>query len=83
MNCQGRVQRIGRAFPPLADAWEDWRILLQLADRLGVPAPWRGPDEIFRAAADVVAPLHGLTYEAVGAAGVQVAMAMPGAGTTV
>ena len=41
VNCHGRVQRIGRAFPPLKDSREDWRILLELAGTLGLPLDWQ------------------------------------------
>ena len=77
MNCHGRVQRIGRAFPPLADSREDWRILLELAGKLGLSLNWRGPEEIFRQLAHVVAPFEGLSYETIGAHGVDVMSARP------
>jgi predicted molibdopterin-dependent oxidoreductase YjgC len=49
VNCHGRVQRFGRAFPPFKDSREDWRILLDVAAKQGRPLEWRGPDEIFLA----------------------------------
>jgi NADH-quinone oxidoreductase subunit G len=76
VNCHGRVQRIGRAFPPLADAREDWRVLLDLARELGLSCEWRGPEDVFQALALAVAPLEGLSYQAIGAQG---AMLAPGA----
>src|SRR5262249_2328682 len=36
VNCHGRIQRIGRAFPPLQDSREDWRILADLGRKLGL-----------------------------------------------
>ena len=81
VNCHGRVQRIGRAFPPFKDSREDWRILLELAGKLGLPLGWRGPEEIFRALAKALAPFEGLSYETIGAQGVNVSTAerVPGA----
>lgn len=73
VNCHGRVQRIGRAFPPLADSREDWRMLLDLAGRLGQPLAWRGPREIFAALAEAEAPFAGLSYEKIGDQGAEVA----------
>ncbi len=73
VNCHGRVQRIGRAFPPLKDSREDWRILLDLGRKLGLPLDWRGPQQIFMALAKAVAPFEGLSYQAIGAQGVNVA----------
>ena len=80
MNCHGRVQRIGRAFPPLKDSREDWRILLELAAKLGLPLDWRGPEEIFHALAKALAPFEGLSYETIGTQGVDVATAKPAPG---
>ncbi len=76
VNCHGRVQRIGRAFPPLEDSREDWRILLELAGKLGLPLDWQSPEKIFLGLAQALAPFEGLGYETIGAKGVGVA---PGA----
>jgi NADH-quinone oxidoreductase subunit G len=69
VNCHGRIQRIRRAFPPLADSAEDWRFLLEIARMLGHPLPWRNPREIFLAMSETVAPLAGLSYETIGPQG--------------
>ncbi len=79
VNCHGRVQRIGRAFPPLDDSREDWRILLELARKLGLPLDWRTPEEIFQGLAEALAPFEGLNYGIIGAQGVEVATAKPAA----
>jgi len=73
VNCHGRVQRIGRAFRPLKDSREDWRILLELAGKLGLPLAWRGPEQIFLGLAKSAAPFEGLTYETIGSQGAKVA----------
>ena len=72
VNCHGRVQRIGRAFPPLADAREEWKTLLELAERAGHPVVWRNPQEIFEGLAQAAAPFAGLTYDTIGSRGVTV-----------
>ena len=77
VNCHGRLQRIDRAFPPLADSREDWRILLELASRLGLTFDWREPREIFLGLAAAEAPFADLSYETIGAQGVEVATAKP------
>ena len=69
VNCHGRVQRIGRAFPPLAGSREDWTLLLDIARRLDRPLAWRTPQEIFLAMAKTVPAFEGLTYEAIGSQG--------------
>ena len=80
VNCHGRLQRIGRAFPPLKDCREDWRILLELAGLLGLTFDWREPQEIFLGLAEAEAPFAGLSYETIGAQGVDVATVKPPAG---
>ena len=79
VNCHGRVQRIGRAFAPLEDCREDWRTLLELARKLGLPLDWRGPKEIFQALAKALAPFEGLSYEMIGTQGMDVATSKPAA----
>jgi NADH-quinone oxidoreductase subunit G len=75
VNCDGRVQRIGRAFPPLKDSREDWRILLDLAARIGLPFDCRQPEQIFLKLAQALAPFEGLSYETIGTLGSNVAAA--------
>ena len=69
VNCHGRVQRFGRAFPPLKDSREDWRILLDLAEKLGLPCEWKGPEDIFEDLAGCVAAFEGLSYKSIGTQG--------------
>ena len=77
VNAHGRVQRIGRAFPPLPDSREDWRLLIELADRLKHPVPGRDPQEIFQALAHGVEPFAGLTYDQIGLQGSSVVSDTP------
>jgi NADH-quinone oxidoreductase subunit G len=77
VNCHGRVQRIGQVFPPLKDAREDWRILTDLAAKLGVAAQYRGPKEIFDVLAQECTSFEGLTYETIGNLGADVVTATP------
>jgi NADH-quinone oxidoreductase subunit G len=75
VNCHGRVQRIGRAFPPFKESREDWRIFLELAAKLGLPAEYRGPKEIFTALTKASASFEGLSYETIGTQGADLATA--------
>ena len=77
MNGHGRIQRIGRAFPPLRGAMADWSLLLDLARRLQHPLPWRDPQEIFLALSTTLAPLAGLSYETIGLQGAALALPKP------
>jgi NADH-quinone oxidoreductase subunit G len=74
VNCHGRIQRIGRAFPPLRDSMEDWRLLLDIAGKLNHPLPWRHPREIFLALAETLAPFAGVSYETIGLQGATLAL---------
>ncbi len=71
VNKKGRVQRIGRAFPPLPDSREDWSLLLEIARRLNQPLSFRKPQEIFLGLADAETPFAGLSYETIGLQGAQ------------
>ncbi len=73
VNCHGRVQRIGRVFPPLAGSREDWRFLLELGGRLGLLPDWKEPHEIFKGLAEAEAPFAGMSYETIGDQGAEVA----------
>ena len=81
VNCHGRIQRIGRAFPPLADSREDWSMLLELARQVNHPLVWRKPQEIFQGLAAAFAPFAGLSYETIGSQGAQLALPKPTART--
>ena len=76
VNKKGRVQRIGRAFPPLPDSREDWSVLLEIARRVNHALSWRKPQEIFLGLAKAVMPFAGLSYEAIGPSGAQ--LKLPG-----
>ncbi len=72
VNCQGRVQRVGRAFPPLEGCREDWRVLQELAEALGAELEWQEPEQIFERLATASTPFAGLGYEILGAHGAEV-----------
>jgi len=64
VNCQGRVQRIVKAFEPLKDSRADTAIVGELARRLARPLPFQEPPEIFSAIAGEVPAFHGMCYDA-------------------
>jgi len=72
VNCLGRVQRVGLAFPPLADSREDWSVLLDLAARTGQPCEAQTPEAIFDRLAAAEATFEGLSYSTVGGLGAAV-----------
>ncbi|RMF87821.1 MAG: NADH-quinone oxidoreductase subunit G [Nitrospirae bacterium] len=68
-NHEGRVQRIRVAVPPIAGAVETWRLLLELAERLGHPFDFQFEDDIFAALADHIEAFAGLSHENLGRLG--------------
>jgi assimilatory nitrate reductase catalytic subunit len=68
-TAEGRVVHIRKAVDPPGNAREDWKIYVDLADRLGKGAlfPYREPREIFeelrRASRGGTADYYGITYE--------------------
>jgi NADH-quinone oxidoreductase subunit G len=74
VNVHGRVQRVGSAFPPLAESREGWKLLLEIARQLSLPLSFKGPQEIFLAIGKAVTAFAGLTYKDLGFQGV----ALPG-----
>ena len=81
VNCHGRIQRIGRAFPPVPDSREDWSMLLELARQLNHPMVWQKPKEIFLGLATASAPFAGLSYDKIGSQGVALTRTTAEAGT--
>jgi NADH-quinone oxidoreductase subunit G len=80
VNGHGRVQRIGKAFEPLADSREDWRILLDLGAQLKMPVSGRSPQEIFAALAATEAAMAGMSYPSIGLQGAPLRAVTPAAG---
>ena len=77
VNCDGRVQRIGRLMPPFGDSREDWRLLVELSRLLGRPLKWQAPEEIFAALTEAEPAFAGLSYEKIGRQGANVNSTAP------
>ena len=45
-NFEGRAQQIVKAIEPVGDSLPDWKIVLQLADRMGHPMPYASPQDV-------------------------------------
>ena len=62
-NCERRVQHIRPAVPPLGESRADWRILADLAERMGSDAlNWNTSEEIFNEMASVAPLFAGMDY---------------------
>lgn len=75
VNCHGRVQRIGRAFPPRSDSRADWQILLELSRLLHIPVAGDSPEAIFLTMASSLPAFAGMSYESLGLQGADVSQA--------
>ncbi|MCK8519417.1 formate dehydrogenase subunit alpha [Methanoculleus sp. 7T] len=63
-NTERRVQRWKKAQDPPGEAKPDWRILCELAARMGYAEQFafKGPEEIFEEVAAVTPSYHGISY---------------------
>ncbi|MCL2447496.1 MAG: formate dehydrogenase subunit alpha [Polyangiaceae bacterium] len=64
VNTERRIQRLYQVMSPLGDSRPDWRILRDLAARLGHPWAYEGPRDIMAEVARCAAIFAGVTYEA-------------------
>jgi len=74
-NFQGRVQRFRTALPPLGEARPDWEIVGRVGRALGASDPVyqaERAEQVFDALAAAVPAFGGLTYRAMGDAGLAV-----------
>ncbi|OGG44362.1 MAG: hypothetical protein A3F84_00980 [Candidatus Handelsmanbacteria bacterium RIFCSPLOWO2_12_FULL_64_10] len=71
-NCHGRVQRLRRAFPPPGEAKADWEIVRNVADALGGRLDFASAREALEEVAQKAPGYAGMTYEALGEAGMTV-----------
>ncbi|TMQ54368.1 MAG: 2Fe-2S iron-sulfur cluster binding domain-containing protein [Candidatus Eisenbacteria bacterium] len=75
-NSNGRVQRIRKVLTIRGDTREDWRILQDLGQALGVlPVTDPDPERIFLRLAQAVPAFSGLSYSTVGELGAPIAAA--------
>src|SRR5262249_52921517 len=68
-NTDRRVQIGRKVLEPPGEARPDWRVLYDLATRLGYPMHYSSPEEIFAEFAGLTESYQGLTYERLGRAG--------------
>jgi formate dehydrogenase alpha subunit len=72
VNSDRRVSRVRKAVDPPGHARQDWRIIWDLARRMGFPiAPYENESEIFDEIASVVPFMAGITYDRIEHEGIQ------------
>jgi formate dehydrogenase major subunit len=62
-STERRIQRLYQVMEPLGDSRPDWRILVDLANRLGAEWTYGHPSEIYQEIAGLVPLMAGVTYE--------------------
>ena len=70
-NTERRVQRVRKAVEPPGEAREDWRILIDLSNRLGYPMDYSSPQQIWEEIIGLSPILTGISCASVDAAGLQ------------
>ncbi len=71
VNTERRVQRVRKAVQPPGEAREDWRIVADLATRMGFPMRYAGPAEIWDELRRATPIFAGITYERLEHGGIQ------------
>jgi formate dehydrogenase major subunit len=62
-STERRIQRLYQVFEPLAGSRPDWRIIQEIANRLGAKWQYQHPSEIYREVASLTPLFAGVTYE--------------------
>jgi formate dehydrogenase major subunit len=62
-STERRIQRLYQVFEPLEGSRPDWRIIQEIANRLGAKWQYQHPSEIYREVASLTPLFAGVTYE--------------------
>jgi formate dehydrogenase major subunit len=62
-STERRIQRLYQAMEPLGESRPDWKILIDLANRLGAKWSYKHPSEIYEEIAALTPTMAGVTYE--------------------
>jgi len=63
VNTERRVQRVRKAVEPPGQAWDDWKIICEIATRLGYAMAYDNSRQIMEEIAKVTPSYAGLSYE--------------------
>jgi len=70
-NTERRVQRMHRVVEPQGDVRDDWRIIQEIANRMGMSWSYETPQDIFEEIRKVTPSYAGITYERLEPEGLQ------------
>ncbi len=63
VNTERRIQRLYEVFEPLGESRPDWRIIQDIANRLGAKWEYKHPSDIMHEAASLAPLFAGVTYD--------------------
>ena len=69
-NTERRVQRVRKAVDPPGQAWDDWRIICEIATRMGYAMSYPDSESIFTELAGVTPSYAGLSYARIDQVGI-------------
>jgi formate dehydrogenase major subunit len=70
-NTERRVQRVRAAIEPIGESRPDWKIIAEIATRMGYPMHYKSAEEIFHEIRSVTPSYAGITHSRIERAGVQ------------
>jgi formate dehydrogenase alpha subunit len=70
-NTERRVQRICQAVEPPGQAWEDWKIISEIATRMGYPMSYEDSRQISEEISQVTPSYAGISYDRIKYEGIQ------------
>jgi formate dehydrogenase major subunit len=62
-NTERRVQRVRKAVDAPGEAWDDWKIVAEIANRMGYPMDYADSEAIFEEIRRVTPSYAGITYQ--------------------
>jgi len=70
-NTERRVQRVRKAVGPIGESRGDWKIIADIAKRMGYPMDYRTSRDVFEEIRKVTPSYAGISYERIEKAGIQ------------
>ena len=62
-NTERRVQRVRKAVEPPGQSWDDWKIICEIANRMGYPMTYENSRQIMEEISRVTPSYAGITYD--------------------
>lgn len=70
-NTERRVQMVRQAIKPIGNTKPDWKIICEVATRMGYPFLYESPEEVMQEIAALTPQYAGITHERLGTQGLQ------------